>query len=353
MADQPISLGVQSFASVPVGSDGTRPSDGAVLRGVVEHGALAEQLGIDAFGLGEHHRDDFVSSSPEVALAAIAARTEAITLSSAVTVLSTDDPVRAYQRWATLDGVSGGRAEPILGRGSFTESFPLFGFALSDYELLFEERLALWAQLRAEQPLDWSGRTRAALSGQSVFPRTERPGGIRTWVGVGGSPESIVRTARYGFDLMLATLGMSIPRLASSIELFERALAQFGHPRPRIGLTMSGHIGESDAEARDELWPHYEAMFSRIGRERGWGPQRRESFEAAIDAGSNLVASPETAAQRLTELVLALGVDRIDVNYDVGTLPHEIKTRSLTLLGTEVYPRVREQVAAARGATSS
>lgn len=341
-------LGVQSFASVPVNSDGASPSDGEVLRRVVRDGIRAEQLGIDAFGLGEHHREDFVSSSPEVALAAIAANTERIILSSAVTVLSTDDPVRAYQRWTTLDGISGGRAEPILGRGSFTESFPLFGYELSDYDVLFDERLNLWAHLREEGPVVWSGQTRPALTGQSVYPRSDHLSGLPTWVGVGGNPASVVRAASYGFNLMLATLGMSVRRLGASIELFDRALEQFDRERPRVGLTMSGYVSDTDAHARDELWPHYEAMFSRIGHERGWGPQVRDSFEASIDARSNLVASPDTAADILTDLIVTLGVDRVDVNYDVGPMPDELKSRSLTLLGTEVFPQVRQRVAAER-----
>ena len=339
-----VAFGVSTFGEVRPAEDGSRPSDAAVVREVVELGVLAESLGIDYFSLGEHHREDLPISAPDVALAAIAARTERIRLGTAVTVLSTDDPVRVYQRFATLDAISNGRAEPILGRGSFTESFSLFGFDLSSYDELFEERLELFAALREERQVTWQGTTRPALKGQSVYPRTETSGGLTTWIGVGGSPQSIIRTARYGFDLMLAGLGMTSARLAQCIELFHDASAQFGKPVPRVGLAGSAYIADSDQQARDEMWPHHLATMTRIGRERGWPPPTRRSFEESIDNGFFFIGAPDTVVERMTKVINDLGLDRFEVSLDAGALAQEKKLHSLGLLGTTVFPRVRALV---------
>ncbi|HEY0261349.1 MAG TPA: LLM class flavin-dependent oxidoreductase, partial [Lacisediminihabitans sp.] len=307
-------------------------------------GTLADRVGLDYFGVGEHHRGDFAVSAPEVVLAAIAARTERIHLGTAVTVLSSDDPVRVFERFATLDGLSAGRAEVILGRGSFTESFPLFGFGLAQYEQLFEEKLQLFAEVRKQEPITWSGSTRASLENQSVFPRLEN-GLLPTWVGVGGSPESVVRTARYGFNLMLAVIGGQPERFAPYVELFRRALAQFEQPVPKIGVHSPGHIAATDEQAREELWPHHSEMTNRIGRERGWGPMTRDSFELEADHGSIYVGSPETVANKIATTARTLGLSRFDLKYSNGTLAHEKLMTSIELYGTEVAPRVRELLA--------
>jgi probable LLM family oxidoreductase len=277
-------------------------------------------------------------------LAAIAGRTDRILLGSAVTVLSSDDPVRVFQRFATLDAVSNGRAEVILGRGSFTESFPLFGFALDRYEELFEEKLDLFAALLAEGPVSWSGSTRSALSDQEVFPRTE--GGLRAWVGVGGSPESVVRAARHGLPLVLAIIGGESARFAPFVDLYHRALDQFGHdPRP-VAVHSPGHVAETDQQARDELWPHWKPMRDRIGAERGWPPANRYEFDqAAGPAGAMYVGSPATVAAKIVATSRALGLSRFDLKYSAGTLPHGLMMRSIDLYATEVAPLVREQLA--------
>src|SRR4051812_20412241 len=235
MIDKELELGLDTFGDVTRTAEGRTLSHAQVIRDLVDEAVLADELGIDFIGVGEHHRDDFAVTAPEVVLAAIAGRTSNIKLGSAVTVLSSDDPVRVYERFATLDALSGGRAEVILGRGSFVESFPLFGYALEDYERLFEEKLDLFAALRAEAPVTWSGTVRAALDGQRVYPPTEHDGGLRTWVGVGGSPESVVRTARYGLPLMLAIIGGAPLRFAPLVELYHRSLASFGFDPQPVG----------------------------------------------------------------------------------------------------------------------
>ena len=277
-----IELGLDTFGDVTVDADGRPVAHPRVIRDVVEEGVLADRLGLDVFSVGEHHRDDFAVSAPEVVLAAIAARTERIRLGSAVTVLSSDDPVRVFERFATLDALSAGRAEVILGRGSFTESFPLFGYDLADYELLFEEKLDLFTQLLREEPVTWSGETRSALRAQRVYPTTAD--GLRAWVGVGGSPESGIRAARQGLPLVLAIIGGDPLRFAPFADLFRRANAELGNPDLPIGVHSPGHVAETDEQAREELWPHYRVMHARIGRERGWPPMTRDQFDAAAGA---------------------------------------------------------------------
>lgn len=337
-------FGIDTFGDVTVDADGATLSQAEVLRNVVEEGVLADRVGLSFIGIGEHHREDFAVSAPEVVLAAIAARTEQIHLGSAVTVLSSDDPVRVWQRFATLDGLSNGRAEVILGRGSFTESFPLFGYELSQYNELFEEKLDLFAALLPEGPVTWEGTTRPSLTNQHVHPKTAG-GSIRTWIGVGGSPESVVRAAGYGLPLMLAVIGGEPARFAPFVDLYHRALTQFEKPAQPVGIHSPGYIGETDAGARDELWPHHFAMTSRIGKERGWGPQSRENFEHEADVGSVYVGSPETVAQKIAATIRTLGVQRFDLKYSNGTLPHEKLMSSIELYGTVVVPRVRELLA--------
>src|ERR1700735_787454 len=251
-----LELGLDTFGDVTTGPDGHPLPHAQVIRNVVDEAVLADDLGIDFIGAGEHHRADFAISSPEVLLAAIASRTKRIRLGSAVTVLSSDDPIRVFQRFSTLDAVSNGRAEVILGRGSFTESFPLFGFELKDYERLFEEKLDLFAALLSQQPVTWQGTTRPPLKNQRVFPPVES-GRLKTWIGVGGSPESVVRAARYDLPLMLAIIGGDPQRFKPYVELYHRAFAQLGRPALAIGVHSPGYVADTDAQAREELWPEY------------------------------------------------------------------------------------------------
>jgi probable LLM family oxidoreductase len=342
--DRPLEMGLDTFGDITVDAEGRRLSPPEVIRDVVEEAVLADSLGLDFFGVGEHHRDDFAVSAPEVVLAAIAGRTDRIHLGSAVTVLSSDDPVRVFQRFATLDALSNGRAEVILGRGSFTESFPLFGYDLADYEELFSDKLDLFARLLEEGPVTWSGTTRPPLEGQRVQPTTAN--GLRAWVGVGGSPESVVRAARYGLPLVLAIIGGDPLRFRPFVDLYQRALEQYGHPRRPIGVHSPGHVAETDEAAQEEYWPHYREMHQRIGRERGWPPMTRHHFEqAAGPDGALYVGSPETVADKIVRAVEGLEIDRFDLKYSAGTLPHEAMMRSIELYGSEVAPRVRERLA--------
>jgi probable LLM family oxidoreductase len=320
---QKLELGLDTFGDVTSNAAGALLPQAQVLRNVVAEAVLADQVGLDFFGIGEHHREDFAVSAPEVVLAAIAGQTRSIRLGSAVTVLSSDDPVRVFQRFSTLDAVSGGRAEVILGRGSFTESFPLFGLELDAYEQLFEEKLNLFAELLKEEPVTWTGDTRAGLTNQRVYPPTES-GSLRTWIGVGGSPQSVVRAAHYGLPLMLAIIGGSPLAFAPLVELYHRALAQFEKPTQPIGQHSPGYIAETDAQAREEMWPHYAAMQERIGRERGWGPVSRDRFEHdAGPDGALFVGSPETVAAKIVTVAEGLGLSRFDLKYSLGTLAHE------------------------------
>ncbi|MDQ0576109.1 putative LLM family oxidoreductase [Agromyces albus] len=340
-------FGLDTFGDVTSGPTGEHLPHAQVLRNVVEEAVLADRLGLDFFGIGEHHREDFAVSAPEVVLGAIAGRTERIHLGSAVTVLSSDDPVRVFQRFATLDALSRGRAEVILGRGSFTESFPLFGFALNQYQELFEEKLNLFSELLSQQPVTWTGELRPPLTGQRVYPPVEH-GTLRTWIGVGGSPESVVRAAHYGLPLVLAIIGGSPARFAPLADLYRRALEQFGHPLQPVAVHSPGFIADTDREALDTLWPHYKVIIDRIGRERGWGAVTREHFEAEAGPNGALYAgSPETVAQKIAAAMRAIGASRFDLKYSNGTLPHEAMMGSIERYASEVVPRVRELLAVA------
>ena len=341
-----IQLGLHTFGDVTVGASGQLLSHAQVLRDVVSEAVRADELGIDFFGVGEHHREDFAISAPEVVLAAIAGKTSRIRLGSAVTVLSSDDPVRVYQRFSTLDGVSSGRAEVILGRGSFTESFPLFGLDLDQYELLFEEKLELFNELLKGTPVTWSGRTRAALKGQRVFPPTES-GSLRTWIGSGGNAESVVRAAHYKLPLMLAIIGGSPLAFAPLVKLYRRALEKSGHEMLPVGVHSPGYVAATDEQAREEAWPHYMDMHQRIGRERGWKPVTRADFDrdAGVD-GALFVGSPETVAAKIVKVVKGLSLSRFDLKYSLGTLSHEKLMKSIELHATEVAPSVRESIRA-------
>lgn len=339
-----LELGLDTFGDVTLAADGTPLSHAQVIRNVIDEAVLADSLGIDFFGLGEHHRADFAVSAPEVVLAAIASRTKRIRLGSAVTVLSSDDPIRVFQRFATLDAASNGRAEVILGRGSFTESFPLFGFELAQYEALFEEKLDLFAALIRQPAVTWRGKLRPPLDNQQVFPPIER-GSLKTWVGVGGSPESVLRAARYGLPLMLAIIGGDPNRFRPYVDLYHRALDQLGRPVLPIGVHSPGYVADSDAQAREELWPDYKRMRDRIGAERGWPPMQRAEFDSEAAAGSLYVGSPETVARKIASTARALGIARFDLKYSAGGLSHEKLLHSIDLYGSKVIPLVRELLA--------
>ena len=339
-----LELGLDTFGDVTTGSDGAPLPQAQVLRDVVEEAVLADSLGIDFIGVGEHHRADFAISSPEVLLAAIASRTKRIRLGSAVTVLSSDDPIRVFQRFSTLDAVSGGRAEVILGRGSFTESFPLFGYELRDYERLFEEKLDLFAALLTQGDITWSGTTRAPLSNQQVFPKIEH-GSLKTWIGVGGSPESVVRAVQYDLPLMLAIIGGDPTRFTPYVELYRRAYAQIGKPVQPIGVHSPGYVADTDQQAREQLWPDYKVMRDRIGKERGWPPMERKEFDQEADFGSLYVGSPQTVARKIAATAKALGLSRFDMKYSAGSLRHDRMMRSIELYGRQVIPLVRELLA--------
>lgn len=337
-----LTLGLDTFGDVTVDATGQLRSQAQALRDVVAEAVLAEQVGVDCFGVGEHHRKDFAISAPEVVLGAIAGKTTRIILGSAVTVLSTDDPVRVFQRFSTLNALSSGRAEVILGRGSFTESYPLFGFDLSRYDELFEDRLALFAELLKSGPVTWSGTTRTPLSNQIVYPPIEM-GSLRTWVGVGGSPESVVRAARYALPLTLAIIGGNPLRFRPYVDLYLQSLEQLGKPVQPIAVHSPGHIAATDDQARNDLWPHYEKMINRIGAERGWPPADRSHFEReAGPDGALCVGSPDTVAAKIVKTVRALGLTRFDMKYSAGTLPHDKLLTSIELFGTKVMPRVRD-----------
>jgi probable LLM family oxidoreductase len=341
---QSMEFGLDTFGDVTAGPDGEPQSQAHVIREVIEQGVLADQLGIDAFGVGEHHRPDFAISAPEVVLAAIAARTTRIVLGSAVTVLSSDDPIRVFERFSTVDAASNGRAEVTLGRGSFTESFPLFGLDLSQYEELFEEKLELFVALLKQEPVTWQGQLRPPLKNQRVFPPLDKPP-LKTWIGVGGSPQSVVRAAHYDLPLMLAIIGGDPRRFMQFIDLYKRAYGQLGRPVKPIGLHSHGYVADSDTQAREELWPHHKAMRDRIGAERGWPPVTRASFDQEADGGSLYVGAPETVARRIAATAKALGIARFDMKYSSGTLPHAKLMRSIELYGTKVMPLVREMLA--------
>jgi probable LLM family oxidoreductase len=339
-----VALGLDTFGDITLGDDGEPLTGAQTIRNVIDQAVLADEVGVSFFGVGEHHRPEFAVSSPEVVLAAIAARTQQIHVGTAVTVLSSDDPVRVYERFATLDALSNGRAEVILGRGSFIESFPLFGYDLQDYEALFEEKLDLFSQLLEERPVTWQGRTRAALTDADVYPKTD--GGLTAWVGVGGTPESVVRAARYGYGLMLAIIGGPADRFRPFVDLYHRSLDAFGRDSLPVGLHSPGHIADTDQQAWDEAYPGFESMNNTIGRERGWPSYNRLRFQNDVGPqGALYVGSAETVAHKIATTVRTLGVDRFDMKFSTGTLSHAKLMRSIELYGTVVAPRVNELLA--------
>jgi probable LLM family oxidoreductase len=342
-----LEFGLDTFGDVTM-SGTTSVSHAHVLRDVIEQAVLADEMGIDFIGLGEHHRADFAISAPEVALAAIAGRTRRIRLGSAVTVLSSDDPVRVYQRFATLDAVSNGRAEVIVGRGSFVESFPLFGYPLDQYETLFEEKLELFVALLRHPEVTWQGTVRPGLNRQRVFPPVELGPDRReltTWVGVGGSPESVVRAAGYDLPMLLAIIGGEPARFRPYVDLYHRAAAQAGRPPRAIGVHSPGYVAETDEQARSEFWLPYKGMRDRIGAERGWPPMQQAEYDREIADGSLYVGGPETVARKIADTVRTLGAARFQLKYSAGALSHDKLMRCIDLYGRRVIPLVRDMLA--------
>lgn len=333
-------LGLTTFAEMIAVGDQPAPSAGQRLREVVEEAVATEQAGLDVYGVGEHHREDFAASSPAMVLSAIAARTERIQLTSAVTVLSSADPVRTYQEFATLDLISNGRAELMAGRGSFIESFPLFGYDLSDYDALFEEKLALLLKIREAGPTNWSGQFRAPLRDAIVYPRTERP--LPVWIAVGGTPESVARAGLLGLPLAIAIIGGQPARFRPLVDLYHRALEEGGHDKQPVAVHAHGYIADTDSQAVNDFYAPYAAAMSNIGRERGWGPMTRQQFDALrSQSGSLFVGTPDYVAEKIADVRDTLGLDRFMLHTSVGTLPHERVLRNIELLGEKVAPQVR------------
>jgi probable LLM family oxidoreductase len=335
-------FGLDTFGDRNGGADGKPLSHAETIRNVAEEGALAEQAGVDFFGIGEHHTGDFPMPAADVVLAAIAARTSRIHLGSAVTVLSSDDPVRVFQRYSTLNALSGGRAEVIIGRGSSIDSFPLFGYDLADYEQLFDEKATLFAELLKGGPVTWEGKTRAPLLNQDVVPHLEN-GPFPAWIGVGGNPESVVRAARLGFGLALAIIGGPPARFAAYSELFSRALEKFGRPPLPVMVHSPGHVAATDEQAKAEFWPRWRDIMTAMAPVRGFAIPTRQSFEReAGPQGALYVGSPETVAQKIAVNLPALGATRFDLKYGMPGLTHDQLMSNIGLYGRQVIPRVRE-----------
>ncbi|GLW23766.1 oxidoreductase [Microbispora amethystogenes] len=337
-------LGLNSFGEVA--TDGGRVLDDAeTVRLLVEEARLAEAVGLDVFSVGEHYREGHNDSATPVLLAAIATATRRIGLGTSVTVLSTNDPVRLYQEFSTLDAVSGGRARIVLGRASATESFALFGYDLADYERLFEEKLDLFLRLEREERVTWSGTVRPPLTGQRLHPRM-RPGGIPTWIGVGGSPDSVVRAARHGLPLMMAVIGGRPQRFARNVQLYLTALQRFGRPALPIGQHSLGLVADTDEEAVETWWRYWQPVVADLAAERGFYAPDRERYEAEVEDGALFVGSPETVARKIVRVARDLRLSRFDLKYDIMHLPRDARARTIELLGREVAPRVRELLAA-------
>ena len=339
-------IGIDTFVEVKP-EPGVRPAQVGIerVRQMLEEVELADRVGLDVYAIGEHHREEYIASSPVVLLAAAAARTEKIRLSSAVTVLSSDDPVRVFQQFATLDLISDGRAEIIVGRGSFTESYPLFGFDLRNYDELFAEKLDLLIHLRDEVNVFWQGKHRASLTGQGVYPRPVQAA-LPIRLGMGGTPNSFARAGMLGLPLTVAIIGGEPHRFRPMIDLYRESGRRAGHPAEVLDVAVHaiGYVAETDAKAADELWPAYSYTFGRIGRERGWAPMSRAAFNAQMGpTGAFVVGSPETAATKLQHIDEVLGgVSRVSLMMSGGPIPHTGMLRSIELLGTAVKPALAE-----------
>ncbi|MBO9534340.1 MAG: LLM class flavin-dependent oxidoreductase [Solirubrobacteraceae bacterium] len=339
-------LGIYSFGDRRRdAATGRRISDEQRIKELLEEARLADEVGLDVFGVGEHHRDEYVVSAPPVVLAAVAAQTKRIRLTSAVTVLSSDDPVRVLEQFHTVDLISGGRAEIMAGRGSFIESFPLFGYDLEHYDELFAEKLELLLALREGEPVTWQGQLRAPLEAAEIHPGgVQRP--IPVWVAIGGNPPSVARAGLLGLPLAIAIIGGQPARMAPLADLHRRALAEGGHGPQPIAIAAHGFVADSRRAAADALWPSYAEAMTQIGRERGWPPARRAQFDLGTERGNHLyVGEPEFVAQKILDDHEVFGHDRHSLQMDVGGVPHAELMRSIELFGTKVAPLVREEVA--------
>jgi len=338
-------IGIDSFAAlVPDPITGHIVTAQERITHLLEEIELADNVGLDVFGLGEHHRSEYLDSAPAVILAAAAARTKNIRLTSAVTVLSAADPVRVFQNFATLDLISGGRAEIVAGRGSFIESFPLFGLKLEDYDELFAEKLDLLLALRESTHVHWSGKHRAPLTGQGVYPRPlQNP--LPVWLGVGGTPESFVRAGALGLPLMVAIIGGEPHRFRPLIDLYREAGLRSGYPpgQLKVGIHALGYVADTDQQAADDFFPGYAEAFTKIGKERGWGPVTRNQFEALRrPTGALIVSDPETVAEKVLHFNEALGgISRLSFQMSVAALRHDNLMHAIELLGTKVAPIIR------------
>jgi probable LLM family oxidoreductase len=341
-------LGIYTFAErTPDPATGERVSAEERLRDLLEEIALADEVGLDVFGVGEHHRSDYVVSAPVPVLAAAAARTRNIRLTSAVTVLSSDDPVRVFQDFATLDLLSGGRAEIMAGRGSFVESFPLFGYDLADYDELFGEKLQLLLRLRESERVTWSGRHRAPLENLAVYPRPIQDP-LPVWIAVGGTPASAVRAGALGLPMALAIIGGQPSRFAPIAAMHREAARRAGHRPPELSINSHGYIADTSQRAADEAYPPFAETMNRIGRERGWPPLTRQQFDASLGVqGANFVGSPAQVIDKILHQHEIFGHQRFLVQFSVGTLPHHRVMRAIELFGTEVAPVVRRETARA------
>ncbi len=341
-------IGISTFVeTTPDVITGEAISHAQRIREVVEEIVLADQVGLDVFGVGEHHRQDFAASSPAVVLAAAASQTKRIRLTSAVTVLSSADPVRVFQDFATLDGISNGRAEIMAGRGSFIESFPLFGYDLKDYNELFEEKLELLLKLQKSEVISWSGKHRPAIDNIGIYPRpVQNP--LPVWIGSGGNSESVIRAGLLGLPLVLAIIGGRPVQFAPLVQLYKQAAAQAGHDVSKLPIASHSHgfIAEDNETAADKFFPPTQQVMNVLGRERGWGHYDRAAFDAARSfEGALYVGDSETVAQKIIHLRKNVGITRFMLHVPVGTMPHADVMKAIELLGTEVAPRVREEVA--------
>ncbi len=341
-------IGLYSFVEItsdPVSGKQLNPADR--MRNLLETIELADQVGLDVFGLGEHHRPDFISSAPEVILAAAAARTKNIRLTSAVTVLSSDDPVRVFQAFATLDLLCNGRAEIMAGRGSFIESFPLFGFELKDYNDLFAEKLELLLKVRSNERITWHGKHRAALDGQGVYPRpVQNP--LPVWVAVGGTPESVVRAAVLGLPMALAIIGGMPERFKPLLDLYREAAKRSGYDPANLAISINSHgfLADESHQAAEDYWPSYQQMMGKIGKERGWPPVNRAQFEEARKKhGSDFIGDADQVIEKILYQHELFNHQRFLVQFGVGAIDHKKMMRAIELLGTKVAPVVRQEIA--------
>ena len=337
-----VEFGLNTFGDVPADASGRVLTDAEAVRLLVTEARLAESVGLDSFSIGEHYRPGHVDSAGHVILGAIAASTERIGLGTSVTVLSTRDPVRVFTDFSTLSALSHGRAKLVVGRASSVDSFPLFGYDLADYDTLFEEKLELLDRLIHDQPVTWSGTTRSSLTDQVLSPALE--GDLPVWVGVGGTPESVLRAARHRLPLMLAIIGGDPARFRGLVELYRHALGRLGHDPLPVGQHSFGYVGESDDDARDAVWPYWRDMLTAASRERGFAAPTRPGFDQEARQGAVFVGGPETVARRIAQTICTLGLSRFDLKYDMGRLSPEARSSSIRLFGEEVVPRVRDML---------